>query len=147
MKKWIIACVFFVCSIFDKNICSTNVLIDINRIEFIKYTGVYYTNVIVTCYQTNRKQTDNTPNLTASGFKIGPADHKSQRIVAISRDLKAKIAFGQKIRIVGTGEYDGIYTVRDVMHSRWTNRIDILINANDNPFLYKGVQLFIINYA
>lgn len=142
MKKIFFTTIFFICSIFDKNIDFKN--IDINTKALDGY-GVYYRNVTVTCYQANSKQTDSTPGITASGFRINSISPKAHRIVAISRDLKKEIKFGQEIRIVGTGVYDGVYTVRDVMHQRWTNRIDILINLSDSPFLYKNIKIYKIN--
>lgn len=141
MKK-IIIIFFFISSIFDKNMNLTNVKINTKA---LKDYGIYYKDVTVTCYQATNRQTDNTPNITASGFRINSINPKNHRIIAISRDLKKEIKFGQKVRIVGTDIYDGVYTVRDIMHQRWTNRIDILINLNDRPFLYKNIKLYRID--
>jgi hypothetical protein len=32
------------------------------------------------------------------------------------------------VEVIGTGKYDGIYTVADTMNKRYTEYIDILIN-------------------
>jgi 3D (Asp-Asp-Asp) domain-containing protein len=101
----------------------------------------YYT-VQATVYSTNPRETDSTPNITASGFRLDPSNPKKHRIIAVSRDLKQKLGFGKRVRIEGAGIYNGEYTVRDVMNKRWTNKIDILINPQDPPISYKGVKVY-----
>ena len=101
--------------------------------------------VTVTTYSPTVEQTDSTPLITASGFKINPKNPKKQRIVAVSRDLKRKYKFGKKIRITGIGKLSGTYTVRDVMNRRFTKKIDILINPEDDGNLFKKVKLYPID--
>jgi 3D (Asp-Asp-Asp) domain-containing protein len=101
----------------------------------------YYT-VQATVYSTNPKETDSTPNITASGFRLDPYNPKKHRIIAVSRDLKQKLGFGKRVRIEGAGIHNGEYTVRDVMNKRWKNKIDILINPKDSPISYKGVKVY-----
>jgi 3D (Asp-Asp-Asp) domain-containing protein len=101
----------------------------------------YYT-VQATVYSTNPKETDSTPNITASGFRLDPYNPKKHKIIAVSRDLKQKLGFGKRVRIEGAGKHNGEYTVRDVMNKRWTNKIDILINPKDSPISYKGVRVY-----
>ncbi len=101
----------------------------------------YYT-VQATVYTSNPKETDSTPNITASGFRLDPSNPKKHRIIAVSRDLKQKLGFGKRVRIEGAGIHNGEYTVRDVMNKRWTNKIDILINPQDPPISYKGVKVY-----
>ncbi len=101
----------------------------------------YYT-VQATVYSTDPKETDSTPNITASGFRLDPSNPKKHRIIAVSRDLKQKLGFGKRVRIEGAGIHNGEYTVRDVMNKRWTNKIDILINPKDSPISYKGVRVY-----
>jgi 3D (Asp-Asp-Asp) domain-containing protein len=98
--------------------------------------------VQATVYSTNPKETDSTPNITASGFRLDPSNPKKHRIIAVSRDLKQKLGFGKRVRIEGAGIHNGEYTVRDVMNKRWTNKIDILINPQDPPISYKGVKVY-----
>ena len=96
--------------------------------------------VTLTTYKANESETDSTPNITASGFKItNPQKH---RIIAVSRDLKKKYKFGQKIRIVGAGKYSGTYRVHDVMNKRYKNRIDILIGANDKQTKLRKIKIY-----
>ena len=100
--------------------------------------------VTLTTYSIEVSETDSTPLITASGYKIKPNNPKKQRIIAVSRDLKRKYKFGQKVRIRNAGKYNGVYTVRDVMHHRWKNKIDVLINPNDKDTKLKKVKLYMV---
>jgi 3D (Asp-Asp-Asp) domain-containing protein len=96
--------------------------------------------VTLTTYKATESETDSTPNITASGFKI--TNPKKHRIIAVSRDLKKKYKFGQKVRIVGAGKYDGTYRVHDVMNKRYKNRIDILIGHKDKQTKLKKIKVY-----
>ena len=98
--------------------------------------------VTVTTYTPSEAETDSTPLVTASGFKISERNPKKHRIVAVSRDLKRKYKFGTKIRIKGAGKYDGDYTIRDVMNKRHRNRIDILVGRRDTQTKIKKVKVY-----
>jgi 3D (Asp-Asp-Asp) domain-containing protein len=101
--------------------------------------------VTVTTYTPSIEETDSTPLITASGFKISERNPKRHRIVAVSRDLKRKYRFGTKIRIKGAGSYDGEYTIRDVMNKRHRNRVDILVGKRDKQTKIRKVKLYKIN--
>jgi 3D (Asp-Asp-Asp) domain-containing protein len=96
--------------------------------------------VTLTTYKASESETDSTPNITASGFKI--TNPKKHRIIAVSRDLKKKYKFGQKVRITGAGKYNGTYRVHDVMNKRYKNRIDILIGHNEKQTKLKKVKIY-----
>jgi 3D (Asp-Asp-Asp) domain-containing protein len=113
-----------------------------NKPEAEKVDEVIPDIVTLTTYSVTEAQTDSTPLITASGFKINPNNPKRHRIIAVSRDLKRKYKFGQKVRIEGAGKYNGIYTIRDLMHHRWKNKIDILINPSDNHTKLRRVKMF-----
>ena len=98
--------------------------------------------VAVTTYSPSIEQTDSTPLITASGFKINPANPKKHRIIAVSRDLKKKYKFGKKVRITGIGKLSGTYTVRDVMNKRYRKRIDILIGTDDKQTKFSKAKLY-----
>lgn len=102
-----------------------------------------YQIVKVTTYTIDPRQTDSTPTITASGFNLHPKNPKKHRIVAVSRDIKKKLKFGDKIYLEGTGKYDGVYYVHDVMNKRYKNRIDILINPNDKPTMFRNAKIYI----
>lgn len=93
-------------------------------------------SVTVTTYSTCIEQTDSTPYITASGFKLDSVNPKRHKVIAISRDLKRKFKFKDRVMITGAGKYDGVYRVEDVMNKRFRNRVDILVNPKD-----KGTRL------
>jgi 3D (Asp-Asp-Asp) domain-containing protein len=98
--------------------------------------------VTITTYTPSVEETDSTPLITASGFKINERNPRRHRIIAVSRDLKRKYKFGTKLRIKGAGKYDGTYTVRDVMNKRYTKRIDILVGKTDKQTKVKKVKVY-----
>ena len=104
--------------------------------------GIQPDIVTVTTYTPSVEETDSTPLITASGFKINPTNPKRQRIIAVSRDLKKKYKFGKKVRITGIGKLSGTYTVRDVMNKRYRKRIDILIGTKDKQTKFKKAKLY-----
>ena len=65
--------------------------------------------------------------------------------VAVSRDLKRKLKFDERVRIKGAGKLDGIYYVRELMNKRFRNKIDILINPDDDGNKFTKVKLYPIN--
>ena len=110
--------------------------------EAVKVDEVIPDIVTLTTYSVSEAQTDSTPLITASGFKLNANNPKRHRIIAVSRDLKRKYKFGQKVRIEGAGKYNGIYTIRDLMHHRWKNKIDILINPSDKHTKLRRIKMF-----
>jgi len=100
--------------------------------------------VSVTTYSPSVGETDSTPLITASGFKINPINPKKHRIIAVSRDLKRKYKFGKKVRITGIGKLSGTYTIRDVMNKRFKKRVDILIGENDKQTSFKKAKLYAV---
>ena len=106
--------------------------------EMMEEIGV----VTVTTYKASEKETDSTPNVTASGFKISKRNPKKHRIIAVSRDLKRKLKFGQRVKVTGAGKYNGEYVVRDVMNKRYRRHIDILINPKDKQTKFSKVKIY-----
>jgi 3D (Asp-Asp-Asp) domain-containing protein len=51
--------------------------------------------------------------------------------------------FGDTVILKGIGKWDGEYVVHDVMNKRFKNRIDILINPNDEATMFKEAKLMI----
>ena len=101
--------------------------------------------VTLTTYSPIEGETDSTPNITASGFKIDLNNPKKHKIIAVSRDLKRKWKFNQKVRIRKAGKYNGVYTVKDVMNKRHKKRIDILVGLTEKPIKLKGVEVTLLN--
>jgi 3D (Asp-Asp-Asp) domain-containing protein len=98
--------------------------------------------VTLTTYKAVLGETDSTPNITASGFKI--TNPKKHKIIAVSRDLRKKWGWGTKVRIVGAGKYDGTYRVHDLMNKRYKKRIDILIGNKDKQTKLKKIKVYTI---
>ena len=86
--------------------------------------------VTMTTYKASETETDSTPD------SLQPLTTKS------SRDLKRKMKWGSKVRIVGAGKYDGTYRVHDLMNKRYKKRIDILIDKNDKQTKLNKVKIY-----
>jgi 3D (Asp-Asp-Asp) domain-containing protein len=75
--------------------------------------------VTATAYTSHRSQTNQNPTLAAWGDTLKPG----MRCIAVSRDLlKMGLTRNTPVRIKGL---PGVYMVKDKLHRRWTNRIDI----------------------
>lgn len=93
--------------------------------------------VSASVYFPEPEQTDDTPFITADGSIIDENDPGHHRWIAVSRDLLSRwggeISYGDSLLVSGISEeLDGLYVVRDTMHSRIRNRIDILVGRQDN---------------
>lgn len=99
--------------------------------------------VKVTMYSTDPRQTDSSPYITASGFRLNKRNPKKHRIIAVSRDLKEKLNFGDTVMLEGTNGWDGEYIVHDLMNKRFKNRIDILINPKDEATMFSQAKLIL----
>jgi 3D (Asp-Asp-Asp) domain-containing protein len=103
-------------------------------------------NVTVTMYQPVRYQTDSTPNILADGTRIRTQDASNYKFIAVSRNLLKRFGgwldYGDFIFLRGTPHKDGVYQVRDTMHSRWVNRIDILESTDVEPYKFEDAQIF-----
>ena len=95
--------------------------------------------VTLTTYSVTEEETDDSPNITASGFEIDEDNPKKHRIIAVSRDLKRRLRFGEKVILSNAGRFNGVWYVRDLMNSRFRNKIDVLINQNDKQTKMFGV--------
>jgi len=84
-------------------------------------------HVVATCYNAYASQTDNTPLITADGSKINHKNPYGHRWIAISRDLKKQIEFGDSVFITDAGIYNGFWIVKDLLNYRYTSRIDFLV--------------------
>ena len=97
--------------------------------------------VTLTTYSTTVGETDDSPNITASGFEIDEDNPKKHRIIAVSRDLKRRLRFGEKVVLSNAGRFNGVWYVRDLMNSRFKNKIDVLINPDDKQTKMFGVVI------
>jgi 3D (Asp-Asp-Asp) domain-containing protein len=80
--------------------------------------------VTATAYNSFKNQTNSNPNITAFGDSLYPG----LPYIAVSRDLYRKgLKRDIPIKIDG---FDSIYWVKDRMHHRWQNRIDIYMGED-----------------
>jgi 3D (Asp-Asp-Asp) domain-containing protein len=105
-----------------------------NVIDLHKY-------VTVTTYTASVRETDSTPLITASGFKLDSLNPAKHKIIAVSRDLKKEWKFGTRVKILNAGIYNGIYHIQDVMNKRFKNRIDILINSDGKHTKLENIKI------
>lgn len=94
--------------------------------------------VTLTTYEAKIGQTDNTPLITASNFKINPK--LNNRFIALSKDLLEEFHYGELIKLENAGNFNGIYVVMDAMNPRLIRHVDILISNSKNNKL-KNVVL------
>jgi 3D (Asp-Asp-Asp) domain-containing protein len=87
--------------------------------------------VAITAYNPISKQTDSTPEITASNKLV------SEGMIALSRDLEEEFEFifGDTVVIEGFGRFN----FEDRMSKRWTRRVDILMLSNEAAKRF-GVQ-------
>ena len=97
--------------------------------------------VSLSTYNADTAQTDSTPLITASGFKLDSLNPKKHRVIAISRDLKALFSFGDKVELSNAGKFNGIWFIHDLMNKKYKNRIDILINSSDRQMSLERVVI------
>ena len=107
----------------------------------VKVVDEFEKVVTLTTYSTTKGETDDSPNITASGFEIDEDNPKKHRIIAVSRDLKRRLRFGEKVVLSNAGRFNGVWYVRDLMNSRFKNKIDVLINPNDKQTKMFGVVI------
>jgi len=107
--------------------------------------NVWKEKVTMTIYSPTNSETDSTPDLTASGFKIDIDNPSKHRIIAVSRDLKRNgWGFNKKVRIRKAGRYNGVYTIKDLMNKRYKKTIDILVDEDHKPVKLKNVEITLI---
>ena len=97
--------------------------------------------VSLSTYKADTSETDSTPLITASGFKLDSLNPKKHRVIAISRDLKELFAFGDKVKLTNAGKFNGIWFIHDLMNKKYKNKIDILINPGDRQMSLERVVI------
>jgi 3D (Asp-Asp-Asp) domain-containing protein len=86
--------------------------------------------VTAVAYTLDSDQTDEDEDIGAWGDELDD----EAKIIAVSRDLLAMgLTRGTRVRIEGLR---GEYVVMDLMHPRWTKRIDILMEDDDDAFAW-----------
>ena len=97
--------------------------------------------VTATAYNSISYQTNSNPHITAFGDSLFPG----LKYIAVSRDLlKRGLKHNIPVKIEGL---EGIYIVKDKMHSRWKNRIDIYMGLNVEAAKEWGRKRVCIDYG
>lgn len=97
--------------------------------------------VTASAYNSTRHQTDNNPHITAFGDSLKPG----LSYIAVSNDLFRKgLKHNVPVKIEG---FDSIYFVKDRMHSRWKNRIDIYMGVDVKSAKEWGRKKVTISYG
>lgn len=92
--------------------------------------------VTATVYHPTKRQTDNSPLITADNSKIDLNKLKKGELnwIALSRDLLKRwggdLDYGDVVKITGNKSINGKYVIHDTMNDRYNNRIDILSHKN-----------------
>ena len=106
-------------------------------------------HVTVTMYQPLRYQTDSTPNILADGTRIMTHEASNYKFIAVSRNLLKRFGgwldYGDFVLLRGTPGKDGVYQVRDTMHKRWVNRVDILESVDVKPYKFEEAKIIKTN--
>jgi 3D (Asp-Asp-Asp) domain-containing protein len=96
--------------------------------------------VTATAYNSVASQTENHPEVGAWGDTLKP----DMKVIAVSRDLvKMGLVYDTPVKIEGM---EGTYLIKDKMHGRWTNRIDIFMGKDINKAKEWGRQKVVIHY-
>lgn len=124
-----------------------------NKLDNIsyRYDSMYYSIVdtfekksflvTATTWNPTKAQTDDSPHLTACGFKIDTINPYKQKIIGLSRDLLEHFYYGQKVKLENCGKFNGIYTVVDCGNKRLVRTVDICIARNQLGGKFKNVIL------
>lgn len=98
-------------------------------------------HVTATAYNSLAYQTNSNPNITAFGDSLKPG----LKYIAVSRDLlKMGLKHNTPIKIDGL---DGVYLVKDKMHSKWQKRIDIYMGIDVKAAKQWGKKRVCIEYG
>lgn len=97
--------------------------------------------VTATAYNSFPSQTSKThPGITAWGDSLYPG----MKIIAVSKDLiPLGLDYNTQVKIKGD---TSIYLVKDKMHSKWKNRIDIYMGEDKEKALQWGRKKITIHY-
>lgn len=97
--------------------------------------------VTATAYNSLKSQTDSNPSITAFGDSLKPG----MKYIAVSRDLLKKgLKYNTPVKIKG---FEGVYFVKDKMHSRKRNHIDIYMGIDVKAAKHWGRKKVSIDYG
>lgn len=94
------------------------------------------TQIFAASYNPQAKQTDDSPCVGGSGRDLCKAAREGDRTIALSRDLLwyrgGPYRWHDKVRLTSEiPQCNGVYSVEDTMHRRWTARADLFFLSRD----------------
>ena len=96
--------------------------------------------VTASAYNSTLNQTSGNPQITAFGDTLKPG----MRYIAVSRDLLRKgLKYNTPVLIEG---FDGYFLVKDKMHSKWKNHIDLYMGVDVDSAKQWGRRKICIDY-
>lgn len=103
-------------------------------------------NVETTIYNAVPEQCDDTPQYTASMFKLNLKDVYSHRIIAMEKTFMKNLGlkYGDVVMIEGTDRWDGVWQIQDTMNPKYAGRkkIDLLVPNNIKQGKWSNVKIF-----
>lgn len=97
--------------------------------------------VTASAYNSLASQTNGNPQITAFGDSLKPG----LKYIAVSKDLLALgLTYNTPVKIEGL---EGVYLVKDKMHSRWVNKIDIYMGTDVHAAKQWGRKKVEIQYG
>lgn len=129
MRILIILCLLLICS------CKEDV------IPFEARYSWHELNVTASAYNSVENQTKSNPHISAFGDSLKPG----LNYIAVSKDLFRK---GLKRNTpVKIESFDSVFLVKDRMHPRWRNKIDIYMGTDINAATEWGRKKVLISYG
>lgn len=105
-------------------------------------------DIKVDLYYNASEQGNANPLCTASGFIINPNDLYSHKIIAMERALmqSLELDFGDVVKIHGTGRWDGVWQIQDVVHPKYDGqkKISILMANHVKNSAWENIQLYVL---
>ncbi len=96
--------------------------------------------VTASAYNSVKSQTDSNPHIAAWGDSLKPG----MKYIAVSNDLLRKgLKQNTPVRIEG---FKGLYLVKDRMHPKWKNKIDIYMGTDVKSARNWGRRKVTIDY-
>lgn len=109
--------------------------------EFERHYSWHTIKVTATAYNSLKSQTDSNPSITAFGDSLKPG----MKYIAVSEDLLQKgLKYNTPVKIKG---FEGVYFVKDKMHSRKRNHIDIYMGIDVKAAKNWGKKKVSIHYG
>ena len=110
---------------------------DVTHVEAVNWKTI---EVTASAYNSVASQSEGNPRIAAWGDTLTPG----MNVIAISRDLiKKGLVYNTPVKIDGLS---GVFFVKDKMHHRWKNKIDIYMGENVQKAKNWGRKKITIQY-